>query len=105
MLYCMCILLQTFDIVFLSLAFGHSYQSRGVAVEKSINYGVSFSPMEYIVLDPSRDCNDLFQVSPQNSFAVNDGPGTVLCRDTFGNDGSTSNNAVCALFVCFYLFA
>lgn len=104
-----CILLQTFELVFLFMEFEHSYRPRGLAVEKSTDFGVSYSPMEYIVLDPSNDCSDLFNVSEKSSFVGSDGPGTVFCRYFPGDNSRTSDDFVCAfgsscVFICVIVY-
>ena len=87
-------------MTFLLFEFGNSYRPRGIFVEKSIDYGATFLPLEYIVIDPSNDCKELFNVSVEEFFPTgSNNPEVVLCREFFGNPMDTSGYGVCSL-VC-----
>ena len=97
---CVVSFLQTFQLTFLLFAFGNSYRPRGIFVEKSIDYGATFLPLEYIVNVPSNDCQELFNVAAEEYFVPgSNNPELVLCRAFFGNPMDTSGYGVCSL-VC-----
>jgi hypothetical protein len=88
-------LTQTFEVTFFLFAFGNSYRPRGISIEKSIDYGVNYDPLEYIVLSPATDCQELFGVDAKEFYppGSND-PQIVLCREFFGDPQATSGDSL-----------